>query len=110
VVFLEFLKLHSGPQFSSLLSTYTLFFQYNQTDLGFEKYYSFTVVKQYRSIYVMYNCKLWYLKTTVFLNCIPKQALNVFSISSSKEPALKASFLFASISFSLCQHDFSTGF
>jgi hypothetical protein len=27
VVFLEFSKLHSGPQFSSLLSTYTLFFQ-----------------------------------------------------------------------------------
>jgi hypothetical protein len=27
VVFLEFLKLHSGPQFSSLFSTYTLFFQ-----------------------------------------------------------------------------------
>jgi hypothetical protein len=27
VVYLEFSKLHSGPQFSSLFSTYTLFFQ-----------------------------------------------------------------------------------
>jgi hypothetical protein len=27
VVFLEFSKLYSAPQFSSLLSTYTLFFQ-----------------------------------------------------------------------------------
>jgi hypothetical protein len=84
VVFLEFSKLHFGPQFSSLLSTYTLFFQYNQTDLGFEQYCSFTMVKQYRSIYVMYNCKLWYLKTTVFQNCIPKQALNV-DADESKE-------------------------
>jgi hypothetical protein len=32
-----------------------LFFQYNQTDLGFEQYCSFTVVKQYCSIYVMYK-------------------------------------------------------
>jgi hypothetical protein len=26
----------------------------------------------------MYNCKLWYLKTTVFQNCIPKQAVTAF--------------------------------
>jgi hypothetical protein len=88
VVFLEFSKLHSGPQFSSLLSTYTLFFQYNQTDLDFEQYCSFTVVKQYRSIYVMYNYKLWYLKTTVFQNCIPKQALNV-DADESKENRIR---------------------
>jgi hypothetical protein len=28
----------------------------------------------------MYNCKLWYLKTIVFQNCISKQALSVFSV------------------------------
>ena len=29
--------------------------------------------------YIMYNnCKLWYLKTTVFQNCIPKQTLHLF--------------------------------
>jgi hypothetical protein len=38
IVFLEFLKLHSGPQFSYLLSTHTLVFQWNQTDLSFKQY------------------------------------------------------------------------
>jgi hypothetical protein len=38
VVFLEFSKLHSPLQVPSLLSKYTLFFQWNQIDLDFEQY------------------------------------------------------------------------